>query len=103
MSLNKIKGLWMIVSAFMPIFWILICISIFIDVSHLINVTVNQVNSTFVGIVSTLEQTTDSLNISVEPIGNLETTLSQLSQKINTIPIEIKIPELKIPFSKITC
>ncbi|MBF2017308.1 MAG: hypothetical protein IGS23_19315 [Rivularia sp. T60_A2020_040] len=101
MNLKKIKGLWMIVSALMPIFWILICISIFLDVSHLINGTVNQVNSTFVGIVSTLEQTTDSLNISVEPIGNLETTLSQLSQKINTIPVEIKIPELKIPDTKL--
>ncbi|MBE9215287.1 hypothetical protein IQ247_21930 [Plectonema cf. radiosum LEGE 06105] len=101
MSLKKIKGFWMIVSAFIPIFWIIICISIFFDMSHLINSTVNQINSTFIGIVSTLEQTTDSLNISVEPIGNLETTLSQVSQRIVTIPVEIKIPEIKIPDTKL--
>jgi hypothetical protein len=97
MSLKKIKGLWIIINALIPIIWIMIFASIFFDVNHLINSSVNRINSTFIEMVATLEQATDSLNSSVEPIENLSVTLSQVSQKIDNIPEEIKIPEIKIP------
>ncbi len=100
MILNKTKGLWMIVSAFIPIFWIIIFLSLFIDLSDLINGSVNQINSTFAGVAATLEQAT-SINFSIEPISNLQTTLSQVSQQINTIPVEINFPEIRIPDTKL--
>ncbi len=95
--LKKLKGLYIIINALIPIVWIIIFFSIFFDVSHLVNSSVNRINSTFISMVTTLEQATNSLNSSVQPIDNLEATLFQVSQKISSIPESIKIPDIQIP------
>ena len=97
MSLKKIKGLYRIINAFIPIVWIMIFVSIFFDVSHLANTSINRINGTFISAIATLEEAADSLNNSVKSIGNLEATLSQVSQQIKSIPEEIKIPDIQIP------
>ncbi|MEM9926740.1 MAG: hypothetical protein AAF915_23825 [Cyanobacteria bacterium P01_D01_bin.50] len=97
MSLKKIKGLYTIINPFIPIIWITIFVSIFFDVSHLANTSINRINGTFISAIATLEEAADSLNNSVKSIGNLEATLSQVSQQINSIPEEIKIPDIQIP------
>ncbi len=97
MILKKIKGLYMIINPHIPIICMIIFVSIFFDLSHLANTSVNRINNTFVGAIATLEKAADSLNNTVESIGNLEATLSQVYRQINSIPEEIKIPDIQIP------
>jgi len=103
MILNKMKGLWMIVTAFIPIIWIVILMNIIFDINHLANSSIKTVNSAFSEMVSTFENSANSLNNSVEPIRNLEKSLSEVSQKVNNIPVNIQTPvitmaDAKLPF-----
>ncbi len=91
MIIRKSRGLWMIITALMPIIWILIFLNIIYDVSQLFNNFFYTINSSLNGIVTTLQQ---SLNDSVEPIRNVQAYLSDVSQKISSIPDTI--PRLNI-------
>lgn len=97
MILNKIKGLWMIISAFIPIIWIGIFINMLLDINHLFNSYLNTINSAFAGITSTLNQSADALNDSVEPIREVQVYLSDVSQKISSIPDTIPRFNLSVP------
>lgn len=94
MIIRKSRGLWMIITALMPIIWILIFLNIIYDVSQLFNNFFYTINSSLNGIVTTLQQSVDSLNDSVEPIRNVQAYLSDVSQKISSIPDTI--PRLNI-------
>lgn len=101
MVLSKIKGLWMILTAFIPVVWIVIFLNILFDVNHLAHNSVKTINSSFSGMVATLDSSTNSLNNSVEPILNLENTLSEVSQKVNNIPVNIQTPPITFPDVKL--
>ena len=101
MVLSKIKGLWMILTAFIPVVWIVIFLNILFDVNHLAHSSVKTINSSFSGMVATLDSSTNSLNNSVEPIRNLENTLSEVSQKVNNIPVNIQTPPITFPDVKL--
>ena len=103
MILNKIKGLLMIITALIPIIWVVIFLNIIFDINHLAHTSVKTINSTFSGMISTLDNSANSLNNSIEPIRNLEKTLSEVSQKVNNIPVNIQTPVItltdeKLPF-----
>ncbi|BAY82697.1 hypothetical protein NIES267_21810 [Calothrix parasitica NIES-267] len=101
MILSKIKGLWMIFTAFIPIIWIVILLNIIFDVNHLAHSSVKTINSSFSGMIATLDNSTNSLSNSVEPIRNLENTLSEVSQKVNNIPVNIKTPAISLTDAKL--
>lgn len=97
MITKRITGLWMILTAFIPILWIMIFLNIIFDVSHLANSSLNTIDRTFSGMVATLDNSTKSLHNSMEPIRNLEKSLSEVSQKVSNIPVNIQTPEIKLP------
>ena len=101
MVVNKIKGLWMIFTAFIPIVWVMIFLNILFDVNHLAHSSVNTINSTFSGITATLDNSANSLNNSMEPIRNLENSLSEVSQKVSNIPVDIQTPAIKLTDAKL--
>ena len=101
MVLSKIKGLWMIITAFIPIIWIVIFLNIIFDINHLAHSSVKTINNSFSGMVATLDSSTNSLSNSVEPIRNLENTLSEVSQKVNNIPVNIQTPPITFPDVKL--
>ncbi|MEL6460833.1 MAG: hypothetical protein AAFQ91_21665 [Cyanobacteria bacterium J06621_15] len=101
MILSKIKGLWMIFTALIPIIWIAIFLNILFDVNHLAHSSVKTINSSFSGIITTLDNSTNSLTNSVEPIRNLEKTLSEASRKVNNIPVNIQTPPIALPDAKL--
>lgn len=102
MIVKKIKGLWMIITAFIPIIWIMIFVNILFDVNHLVNSSLNTINSTFSGMVATFENSANSLNNSVEsPIRNIEKSLSEVSQRVNSIPVNIQTPDIQLPDAKL--
>ncbi|MGB6299441.1 MAG: hypothetical protein WBF90_25130 [Rivularia sp. (in: cyanobacteria)] len=101
MIINKIKGLWMIFTAFIPIVWIVIFLNILFDVNHLAHSSVNTINSTFSEITATFDNSANSLNNSMEPIRNLEKSLSEVSQRVNNIPVDIQTPVIKLPDAKL--
>lgn len=101
MVLSKFKGLWMIFTAFIPIIWIVIFLNILFDVNHLAHSSVKTINSSFSGIVTSLDSSTNSLSNSVEPIRNFENTLSEVSQKVNNIPVNIQTPAITLPDAKL--
>ena len=100
MVVNKIKGLWMIFTAFIPIVWVMIFLNLLFDVNHLAHSSVNTINSTFSGITATFDNSANSLNNSMEPIRNLENSLSEVSQKVSNIPVDIQTPEIILPDAK---
>ena len=97
MITKRITGLWMILTAFIPILWIMIFLNIIFDISHLANSSLNTIDRTFSGMVATLDNSTKSLHNSMEPIRNLEKSLSEVSQKVSNIPVNIQTPEIKLP------
>ncbi len=97
MILNKIKGFWILTTAFIPILWMMILINIIFDINHLAHSSVKTINSTFSGMVATLDSSANSLNNSIEPIRNLERSLSEASQKVSSIAVDIQTPEIKLP------
>jgi hypothetical protein len=99
--MNKIKGLWMIFTAFIPIVWIVIFLNILFDVNHLAHSSVNTINSTFSEITATFDNSANSLNNSMQPIRNLEKSLSEVSQRVNNIPVDIQTPVIKLPDAKL--
>lgn len=101
MILNKIKGLWMITTAFIPIVWIVIFLNIIFDINHLANSSINTVNSTFSGMTATFDSSANSLNNSMEPIRNLEKSLSEVSQRVNNIPVNIQTPDINFPDTRL--
>ena len=101
MVVNKIKGLWMIFTAFIPIVWVMIFLNILFDVNHLAHSSVNTINSTFSGITATFDNSANSLNNSMEPIRNLENSLSEVSQKVSNIPVDIQTPAIKLTDAKL--
>lgn len=101
MVVNKIKGLWMILTAFIPIVWIMIFLNILFDVNHLAHSSVNTINSTFSGMTATFDNSANSLNNTMEPIRNLEKSLSEVSQKVNNIPVNIQTPDIKFPDARL--
>ncbi len=101
MIMNKIKGLWMIFTAFIPIVWIVIFLNILFDVNHLAHSSVNTINSTFSEITATFDNSANSLNNSMQPIRNLEKSLSEVSQRVNNIPVDIQTPVIKLPDAKL--
>ncbi len=101
MILNKIKGLWMITTAFIPIVWIVIFLNIIFDINHLANSSINTVNSTFSGMTATFDSSANSLNNSMEPIRNLEKSLSEVSQRVNSIPVNIQTPDINFPDTRL--
>lgn len=101
MILSKVKGLWMIFTALIPIIWIVIFLNIIFDVNHLAHSSVKTINSSFSGIITTLDNSTNSFSSSVEPIRNLEKTLSEASQKVNNIPVNIQTPPIALPDAKL--
>ena len=101
MVLSKIKGLWMIFTAFIPIVWVMIFLNILFDVNHLAHSSVNTINSTFSGITATFDNSANSLNNSMEPIRNLENSLSEVSQKVSNIPVDIQTPAIKLTDAKL--
>ena len=80
----------MIVSAFIPIIWIIIFISIFFDIWNLLNGPIFQINSLIDSIINHLKGTTDFLIKSVKPMGSLGDKLFEVTQEIKDIPIEVK-------------
>lgn len=101
MILSKFKGLWMIFTALIPIIWIAILLNILFDVNHLAHSSVKTINSSFSGIITSLDSSTNSLSNSVEPIRNFENTLSEVSQKVNNIPVNIQTPAITLPDAKL--
>ena len=101
MVLSKIKGLWMIFTALIPIIWIAIFLNIIFDVNHLAHSSVKTINSSFSGMITTLDNSTNSLSNSVEPIRNLEKTLSDVSQKVSNIPVNIQTPAITLPDARL--
>lgn len=101
MVVNKIKGLWMILTAFIPIVWIMIFLNILFDVNHLAHSSVNTINSTFSGMTATFDNSANSLNNTMKPIRNLEKSLSEVSQKVNNIPVNIQTPDIKFPDARL--
>lgn len=101
MVVNKIKGLWMIFTALIPIVWIMIFLNILFDVNHLAHSSVNTINSTFSGMTATFDNKANSLNNSMEPIRNLEKSLSEVSQKVNNIPVNIQTPDIVFPDARL--
>lgn len=101
MILSKIKGLWMIFTALIPIIWIAIFLNIIFDVNHLAHSSVKTINSSFSGMITTLDNSTNSLSNSVEPIRNLEKTLSDVSQKVSNIPVNIQTPAITLPDARL--
>ena len=101
MILNKIKGLWMITTAFIPIVWIMIFLNILFDVNHLAHSSVSTINSTFSGMTATFDNSANSLNNSMEPIRNLEKSLSEVSQRVNNIPVNIQTPDINFPDARL--
>lgn len=101
MVLSKFKGLWMIFTALIPIIWIAILLNILFDVNHLAHSSVKTINSSFSGIITSLDSSTNSLSNSVEPIRNFENTLSEVSQKVNNIPVNIQTPAITFPDAKL--
>ncbi|MDY6899045.1 MAG: hypothetical protein SWZ49_13340 [Cyanobacteriota bacterium] len=101
MILSKIKGLWMIFTALIPIIWIAILLNILFDVNHLAHSSVKTINSSFSGMITTLDNSTNSLSNSVEPIRNLENTLSEVSLRVNNIPVNIQTPPISLPDAKL--
>lgn len=97
MILKKIRGLWMILTAFIPIIWIVLFINIIIDVYHLINSYLNTFNNAFTEISATLEQSANSINNSVEQIREVQDNLSNVSEKINNIPETIPGFNISVP------
>lgn len=101
MVLSKFKGLWMIFTALIPIIWIAMLLNILFDVNHLAHSSVKTINSSFSGIITSLDSSTNSLSNSVEPIRNFENTLSEVSQKVNNIPVNIQTPAITLPDAKL--
>lgn len=101
MVLSKFKGLWMIFTALIPIIWIAMLLNILFDVNHLAHSSVKTINSSFSGIITSLDSSTNSLSNSVEPIRNFENTLSEVSQKVNNIPVNIQTPAITFPDAKL--
>lgn len=101
MILSKFKGLWMIFTALIPIIWIAMLLNILFDVNHLAHSSVKTINSSFSGIITSLDSSTNSLSNSVEPIRNFENTLSEVSQKVNNIPVNIQTPAITLPDAKL--
>ena len=101
MVVNKIKGLWMIFTAFIPIVWVMIFLNLLFDVNHLAHSSVNTINSTFSGITATFDNSANSLNNSMEPIRNLEKSLSEVSQKVSNIPVNIQTPAIQLTDAKL--
>lgn len=96
MIVNKIKGLWMIFTALIPIAWIMIFLNILFDINHLAHSSVNTINSTFSG-MTVFSDSANSLNNSMEPIRSLEKSLSEVSQKVYNIPVDIQTPVITFP------